>query len=81
MDNYFCPIPFFQDLIQKIIYATGMIRSNRIGLPFHLKNTKEWKWCKHGHIEWAMHNTRGMSCIMWKNKHQDLLISTYIYSI
>jgi hypothetical protein len=51
MDNYFCSIPLFQELVRKGIYATGTVRSNRIGLPQHLKNTKSWKRCEQGHIE------------------------------
>jgi hypothetical protein len=56
MDNFFCSIPLFEDLIKKGIYATGTVRSNHIGLPSHLKNTKAWKKCDQGHIEWAMHD-------------------------
>jgi hypothetical protein len=40
MDNYFCSIPLFKDLVSKRIYSTGTVRSNRIGLPSHLKDTK-----------------------------------------
>jgi hypothetical protein len=77
MDNYFCSIPLFQELVRKGIYATGMVRSNRIGLPQHLKNTKSWKRCEQGHIEWAMHESRSISCVMWKDKCPVLLISTH----
>jgi hypothetical protein len=77
MDNYFCSIPLFEDLAKKGIYATGTVRSNRIGLPSHLKNTRAWKRCDQGHIEWAMHDSRLMSCIMWKDKCPVLLISTH----
>jgi hypothetical protein len=61
MDNYFCSIPLFEELVRKGIYAIGTIRSNRIGLPQHLKNSKLWKWCEQGHIEWAMHESRSIS--------------------
>jgi hypothetical protein len=64
MDNLFCSIPLFKDLEAKGIYAIGIVRSNRIGLPLHLKNTRAWKRCGEGHIEWAMHNSRGISCVM-----------------
>jgi hypothetical protein len=40
MDNYFCSIPLFKDLISKGIYTTGIIRSNCIELLSYLKNTK-----------------------------------------
>jgi hypothetical protein len=64
MDNYFCSIPLFEELVRKGIYATGIVRSNHIGLPQHLKNTKFWKRCEQGHIEWAMHESRTISCVM-----------------
>jgi hypothetical protein len=77
MDNFFCSIPLFEDLIKKGIYATGTVRSNCIGLPSHLKNTKAWRKCDQGHIEWAMHDSRCLSCVMWKDKCLVLLISTH----
>ena len=64
MDNFFYSIPLFQDLVKKGIYAMGTVRSNRIGLPSHLRNTKAWRRYKQGHIEWAMHESRLMSCVM-----------------
>jgi hypothetical protein len=81
MDNYFCSIPLFKALAKKGIYATGTVRSSRIGLPLHLKNTKAWKRCEQGHIEWAMHDSRFISCIMWKDKCPVLLISTHVNPI
>jgi hypothetical protein len=46
MDNFFCLVPLFRDLALKGKYATGTVRSNRIGIPSHLKNTKSWKRCE-----------------------------------
>jgi hypothetical protein len=40
MDNFFTSIPLFRVLASKGIYATGTIKSNRIGLYSHLKNTR-----------------------------------------
>jgi hypothetical protein len=77
MDNYFCSIPLFEELVRQGIYATRTVRSNRIRLPQHLKNTKLWKRCEQGHIEWAMHESRNTSCMMWKDKCPILLISTH----
>jgi hypothetical protein len=76
MDNFICSIPLFRDLKAKAIYATGTMRSNQIELPSHLKNTRAYKRCGEGHIEWAMHDSRGISYIMWKDKCLVLLIST-----
>jgi hypothetical protein len=64
MDNFFTSVPFFRDLANKGIYATGTIRSNRVGIPLHLKNTRTWRRREQGHLEWAMHDSRGLSCIM-----------------
>jgi hypothetical protein len=91
MDNYFCSIPLFRDLVSKGIYATrftqrdlcngiytmGMVRSNPIGLSFHLKDTRTWRRCAQGHIEWAIHESRTISFVMWKDKCPVLLISTH----
>jgi hypothetical protein len=39
VDNYFCSIPLFEELVKKDIYATRMVSSNCIGLPLHLKKS------------------------------------------
>ena len=77
MDNYFCSIPLSEDLVRRGIYATDTVRSNHIGLPLNLKNTKAWKKSEQGHIEWAMHDNRTLSCVMWKDKCLILLISIH----
>lgn len=77
MDNFFTSILLFRDLERKGIYATSTIRSNRIAIRLHLKNTKTWKRSEQGHLEWAMHGSRGLSCVMWKDKCPLLLISTH----
>jgi hypothetical protein len=76
MDNYFSSIGLFKDLALQWTYATGTIRSNRVGLPSNLKNLKLWKRSEHGHLEWAMHENRGISYVMWKDKCLVLLISS-----
>ena len=81
MDNFFCSVPLFKDLASKGIYATGTVRSNRIGIPSHLKYTKAWKRCEQGYMEWAMHDNCGLTCIMWKDKCPILLISTHVLLI
>jgi hypothetical protein len=40
IDNYFSFVLLFRDLASKGIYATGTIRSNRIGIPSYLKNAR-----------------------------------------
>jgi hypothetical protein len=64
MDNFFYSNPLFQDLASKGIYATWTVRANRIGLPSHLKNTRTWRRYEQGHLKWAMHRSRGLSCVM-----------------
>jgi hypothetical protein len=64
MDNFFTSVILFRDLASKGIYATGTIRLNRIGIPLHLKNTRMWRRCEQGHLDWAMHASRGLSCVM-----------------
>jgi hypothetical protein len=81
MDNYFCSILLFRDLEAKGIYATSTVRSNRIGLPSHLKNTRAWRRYEEGHIEWAMHESIRISCVMWKEKCHVLLISSHAIPI
>ena len=43
-DNYFTSIPLLMELASKGIYGTGMVRTNCIGLPTHLKNLRAFKW-------------------------------------
>ena len=40
MDNYFTSIGLFMSLLDLGIYATGTMRSNRVGIPNICKNTK-----------------------------------------
>jgi hypothetical protein len=41
-DNYFFSIGLFMELANRDIYATGTMRSNRVGLPSDLKNLHTW---------------------------------------
>jgi hypothetical protein len=68
MDNYFCSVPLLRDLALRGIYGAGIVRTNRVRIPSYLKNARSWRNCEHGHVEWAMHDTRGLSCVMWKDK-------------
>ena len=77
MDNYFTSVPLFRELASLGTYATGTARSNRIGLPTHLKTAGNFRRSPQGHLEWRMHCHRGMSCVMWKDKRPVLLLSTH----
>jgi hypothetical protein len=57
MDNFFCSVFLFKDLLSKGIYTNGIVKCNRIGLLLHLANATLWKKCAQGHIEWAMHDS------------------------
>jgi hypothetical protein len=43
MDNFFISVGLFEKLALMQIYATGIVRTNRIGLPLALKNTGAFK--------------------------------------
>jgi hypothetical protein len=77
MDNYFTSVGLFRDLERRGIYATGIVRSNRIGLPPDLTNTKEFKRRAQGELDWAMHESRRMCTAIWKDKQPVLLLSIH----
>jgi hypothetical protein len=77
MDNYFTSVGLFRDLERRGIYATGTMRSNRIGLHPDMRKTKEFKRRNHGDLDWFMHESRRMSSILWKDKMPVLLLSTH----
>jgi hypothetical protein len=75
MDNFFTSIGLFKELAEKAIYATGTLRSNCIGIPSALKNTKAFSRVPQGTLDWRMHESRSMSSVLWKNKKLVLLLS------
>jgi hypothetical protein len=68
MDSFFTSVGLFKELAEKAIYATGTLRSNRIGIPSALKNTKAFSR--------VPHESRSMSSVLWKDKKLVLLLST-----
>lgn len=67
-DNYFTSVPLFLDLLDQGIMATGTLQSNRKYLPKSMfanavTNKKELGW-----LDWRMHETREISCAVWKDK-------------
>jgi hypothetical protein len=52
MDNYFTSVRLFKDLLGKGIYATGTLRSNRVGIPSILKNKKQYRRSLQGTLVW-----------------------------
>jgi hypothetical protein len=76
MDNYFTSIGLFKELFSKGFGATSNICSNCIGLPNAMRRTKEFNKMDQGSLDWRMHESRGISSVLWKNKQMVLLIST-----
>ena len=77
MDNYFNSIALFQNLLERGIYATGIMKNNRVGLPHFLCNTKECHKNVQGTFDWQMHESRSLSCVVWKDKRPVLLLSNH----
>jgi hypothetical protein len=52
MDNYFTSVGLFKDLLDRGIYATRTLRSNRVGIPSILKNKKQYRRSLQGTLVW-----------------------------
>jgi hypothetical protein len=63
------------------IYATGTMRANMIGLPLTLTDTRAFRNALQGTLDWRMHESRGLACVLWKDKKPVLLLSTYAIPI
>jgi hypothetical protein len=77
MDNYFTSISLFEKLLDKGIYVIGTVRRNHVGLPLELANTTKFNKNVQGTMNWRMHETWRVNCVVWKNKKLMLLLSTY----
>ena len=64
MDNFFSNIGFFKELLARGIFAFGIFRSNRVGIPSLLKNTRAFKNSLQGTILWRMYDSCTISCVM-----------------
>jgi hypothetical protein len=51
INNFFSSIGLFKKLAEKAIYATGTMRSNRIGISSTLKNTKAFSRMPQGTLD------------------------------
>jgi hypothetical protein len=81
MDNFFTSVGLFRDLASIQIYATGTVSANRIGLPLTLKDTSAFRNARQGTLEWRMHESWGLACVLWKDKKPVLLLSTHAIPI
>ena len=77
MDNYFTSVGLFKKLLNRGIYATGTVRSNHVCLPMQLSDTKEFNKNVQGTMDWHMHDSKEVSCVVWKDKKLVLLLSTH----
>jgi hypothetical protein len=80
-DNYFSSIGLFMELYSRVIYSTGTMCFNRVGLPSELSNLRTWNGVEQGTLEWRMHNSNKIACVMWKDKRPVLLISIHAVPI
>jgi len=80
MDNYFISIELFNSLLERgiyTIYTIGTLCTNRVGIPFILKNTKSFAHSTQGILEWHMHDLKSMSFVVWNDKQLVLLFSMH----
>ncbi len=77
MNIFFTSIELFQSLHKKEIYATGTVRSIRIGLPCMMKEKKEFAKSTQGTLDWRMHDDSKICAVMWKDKKPVCLLSTH----
>jgi hypothetical protein len=79
--NYFSSIGLFKELYSRDIYGTSTMRSIHVGLLLELSNLRKWNGVEQGTLEWRMHNSNKIACVMWKDKRPVLLISTHAVPI
>ena len=77
MDNYFTSVGLFEELAQNGTYATGTIRTNRVGILQEFRKTGEFNRKPQGSLDWRMHADHGMASVIWKDKKAVLLLSTH----
>ena len=74
MDNFFTCVDLFETSLENGIYAMGMVRTNRVGLPNILRESKTFKKQPQGSLEWRMHEDQRMCAVLWKDKKSVSLI-------
>jgi hypothetical protein len=76
-DNFFTSPKLLVDMAAKGTFGTGTVRTNRIGLPSRLANTKLWTKEVQGTIGWRMHSSNKISSVVWCDKKPVLILSTH----
>ena len=64
MDNYFTCVGLSKKLLNRRIYAIVTMQSNHIGLPIELEDTKEFNNNVQGTLDWRVHDSRKLSCVV-----------------
>jgi hypothetical protein len=73
-DSYFTSVGLYMELVLREIYATRTVRSNRGGVLRPLNNLRNWMDNDQRTLEWRMHSSRRISCVVWKDKCSVLLL-------
>jgi hypothetical protein len=76
-DNFYTSVPLFVDLLQNGIMATGTLRVDRKYIPKSMFAKSVTKNQKMGWLDYRMHRSRKISCTVWKDKKNVLLLSTH----
>lgn len=76
-DNFYTSVPLFVDLLQNGIMATGTLRADRKYIPKSMFAKSVTKNQKMGWLDYRMHRSRKISCAVWKDKKNVLLLSTH----
>ena len=77
MNNFFTGVDLFETLLERGIYATYMVTTNRARLPKILKESKSFKKPPQGSLERCMYKDQRMCVVLWKDKKPVCLISIY----
>jgi hypothetical protein len=55
--------------------------ANPMGLPLELKNVRGFKNSPQGTLDWSMHQSCGISSVVWKDKNLVLPLTTHVMPI
>jgi len=75
-DNFFTSPKLLADLAVKDTFGCGTVRSNRIGLPKAITNTKLFAKYPQGTLDWRMHKSRMLAAVTWVDKKPVMLLSS-----
>ena len=67
-DIFQISIGLFEELVANGTYATRIVQSNQVGIPWKFKNTREFHCMPQGTLAWRMHESCSIAIIMQKDK-------------